>query len=97
MLTNVPKGRLRSASSDDQTKEKTVIEKIASNVNQTKGAMVIDIIASSDKQTKGARLENDISRHHSDLTLGNSPGKRSENVREGVKVREIIWNHFTFD
>ena len=97
MANNVPRGRILSASSDKQTQEATVIEKIASNINQTKGAMVIDIIASSDKQTKGARLEDDISRNHSDLTLGNSPGKRSENVTEGVKVRKIIWNHFTFD
>ena len=90
MLANVPRGRLLTASSDVQTKEAIMMEKIASNDNQTKGVKVIEIVASSDKQTEGGRLEDEISRNHSDLTLGNSPGKRSESVREGVKVIKII-------
>ena len=62
-----------------------MIEKIASRDERTKEATMI-----GNKQTNGARLEDDISRNHSDLTQGNSPGNRSENVTEGVKVRKII-------
>ena len=90
LANNVPRGRILSASSDKQTQEATVIEKIASSDKQTKEATMIGNIGSSDKQTEGARLEDDISRNHPDLTLGNSPGNRSENVTEGVKVRKII-------
>ena len=90
LANNVPRGRILSASSDKQTQEATVKEKNSSSDKQTKEATMIGNIGSSDKQANGARLEDDISRNHSEVTLGNYPGNRSENVTDGVKVRKII-------
>ena len=78
MLANVPRGRILSVSSDEQTKGATMM------------ATVIEKIASNDNQTKGAALKDEIGRHHSEHSLGKSLNSRSEDVREGVKVRKII-------
>ena len=78
MLANVPRGRILNASSDEQTKGATMM------------ATVIEKIASNDNQTKEAALKDEIGRHHSEHSLGKSPNTRSEDVREGVKVRKII-------
>ena len=89
-MADVPRGRILSASSDEQTKEAIMMKRIASSDDQTKGVAMTENSAPSDKQTIEAALKYEISQNHSDPTLGNSPGKRSESVREGVKVIKII-------